>query len=52
MRDFRASRFDDALDALTIAAKYDPQSVRVAQLKTAVEQAHHYGHTRLEAALH
>jgi tetratricopeptide (TPR) repeat protein len=37
--DFRASKFDDALDALTIAAKYDPQSVRVAQLKTAVEQA-------------
>ena len=37
--DFRASKFDDALDALTVAAKYDPQSVRVAQLKAAVEQA-------------
>jgi tetratricopeptide (TPR) repeat protein len=37
--DYRASKFDDALDALTVAVKYDPQSVRVAQLKTAVEQA-------------
>lgn len=37
--DYRASRFDDALDALAIAVKYDPQSVRVAQLKAAVDQA-------------
>jgi tetratricopeptide (TPR) repeat protein len=37
--DYRASKFDDALDALAIAVKYDPQSVRVAQLKAAVDQA-------------
>jgi tetratricopeptide (TPR) repeat protein len=35
--DYRASKFDDALDALAVAAKYDPQSVRIAQLKAAID---------------
>jgi tetratricopeptide (TPR) repeat protein len=36
---YRLSKFDDALDALTIAAKYDPQGVRIAQLKAAIDAA-------------
>jgi tetratricopeptide (TPR) repeat protein len=35
--DYRASKFDDALDALAVAAKYDPQSVRIAQFKAAID---------------
>jgi tetratricopeptide (TPR) repeat protein len=35
--DYRASKFDDAIDALAVAAKYDPQSVRIAQLKAAID---------------
>jgi tetratricopeptide (TPR) repeat protein len=37
--DYRASKFEEALDALAVAAKFDPQSVRVAQLKAAIEEA-------------
>ncbi len=37
--DFRVSKFDDALEALAVAAKYDPQSVRLAELRSEVEQA-------------
>ncbi len=36
---FQASKFDDALDALAVAAKYDPQSIRLAALRSEVEQA-------------
>ena len=36
---FVASKFDDALAALAIAAKYDPESVRLAELRTEIEQA-------------
>ena len=37
--DFRASKLDDALAALAIAAKYDPQSVRLVDLRSKVEEA-------------
>jgi len=37
--DYTLSKFDDALAALAVAAKYDPQSVRLAELRTEVEQA-------------
>ncbi|HXP93083.1 MAG TPA: tetratricopeptide repeat protein [Candidatus Binatia bacterium] len=36
---YRTSKFDDALAALTSAAKYDPQNARVAELRSEVEQA-------------
>ncbi|MDQ6932168.1 MAG: hypothetical protein M3160_03215, partial [Candidatus Eremiobacteraeota bacterium] len=36
---FRAAHFDDALEALATAAKYDPQSVRVQSLRSQIEQA-------------
>ena len=38
-QDYTLSKFDDALAALAIAAKYDPESVRLVELRTAVEQA-------------
>jgi tetratricopeptide (TPR) repeat protein len=38
-QDYTLSKFDSALAALEVAAKYDPQSVRLAELKAAVEQA-------------
>jgi tetratricopeptide (TPR) repeat protein len=38
-QDFVASKFDDALGALAVAAKYDPDSVRLAELRTEIEQA-------------
>jgi tetratricopeptide (TPR) repeat protein len=37
--EYTLSNFDDALAALAVAAKYDPQSVRLAELRTEVEQA-------------
>lgn len=37
--DYTASKFDDALAALTVAELYDPESVRLAELKNLVEQA-------------
>lgn len=37
--DYTLSKFDDALAALAIAAKYDPESVRLAELRAEVEQA-------------
>ena len=37
--DYTLSKFDDALASLAVAAKYDPQSVRLAELRTEVEQA-------------
>ena len=36
---FVSSKFDDALEALAIAAKYDPESVRLAELRSEIEQA-------------
>jgi tetratricopeptide (TPR) repeat protein len=36
---YTLSKFDDALAALAIAARYDPDSVRLAELKTEVQQA-------------
>lgn len=38
-QDYTLSKFDDALAALAIAAKYDPESVRLVELRTAVDQA-------------
>ena len=38
-RAYVASKFDDALAALAIAAKYDPDRVRLAELRTEIEQA-------------
>jgi len=38
-QDFVATKFDDALAALGVAAKYDPDSVRLAELRTEIEQA-------------
>jgi hypothetical protein len=37
--DYTSSKFDDALAALTVAEAYDPESVRLAELKNLVEQA-------------
>jgi hypothetical protein len=37
--DFRTSKFDDALAALSVAAKYDPQNTRLAELRSEIEQA-------------
>ncbi len=36
---FRASKFEDALAALEVAAKYDPQSVRLAALRSEIGSA-------------
>ncbi len=36
---YTESKFDDALAALSVAAKYDPGSVRLAELQTEVESA-------------
>ena len=38
-KDYETSKFEDALAALAIASKYDPQSVRVAALRSEIEQA-------------
>lgn len=37
--EYKAGHLDDALQTLTIAAKYDPQSVRMQALRSQVEQA-------------
>jgi len=37
--EFEAGKLDDALASLAIAAKYDPQSVRIAELRTEIDQA-------------
>jgi len=39
-QEYTLSKFDAALAALAVAAKYDPQSVRLAELRTEIEQAH------------
>jgi tetratricopeptide (TPR) repeat protein len=36
---YQASKFEDALAAVAVAAKYDPQSVRIAELRSEIEQA-------------
>ena len=36
---YRKSEFEDALTSLAIAEKYDPQSVRVAEIRSEVQQA-------------
>jgi lipopolysaccharide biosynthesis regulator YciM len=36
---YTLSKFDDALASLAIAAKFDPDSVRLAELRTEIEQA-------------
>jgi tetratricopeptide (TPR) repeat protein len=36
---YRASKFEDALAAIAVATKYDPQSVRIAELRAEIEQA-------------
>jgi tetratricopeptide (TPR) repeat protein len=38
-QEYLHSHFDDALASLAVAAKYDPDSVRLAELKTEIEQA-------------
>lgn len=38
-QDYTLSKFDDGLAALAIAAKYTPESVRLAELRTEIEQA-------------
>jgi tetratricopeptide (TPR) repeat protein len=38
-QEYTLSKFDDALAALAVAAKYDPDSVRLAELRSEVEQA-------------
>lgn len=38
-QDYTLSKFDDALAALAVAAKYAPDSVRLAELRAEVEQA-------------
>lgn len=37
--DYEQSKFDDALAALAVAAKYDPDSVRLAELRLEIQQA-------------
>jgi tetratricopeptide (TPR) repeat protein len=37
--DYEVSKFDDALAALAVAAKYDPDSVRLAELRPEIQQA-------------
>jgi tetratricopeptide (TPR) repeat protein len=39
VQQYQASHFEDALASLAIAAKYDPQSVRVAEVRSEIEQA-------------
>jgi tetratricopeptide (TPR) repeat protein len=36
---YQASKFEDALGSIAIATKYDPQSVRIAELRAEIEQA-------------
>lgn len=36
---FRESKFDEALSALALAAKYEPTNARLAELRTEIEQA-------------
>jgi tetratricopeptide (TPR) repeat protein len=36
---YQASKFEDALAAVAVASKYDPQSVRIAELRSEIEQA-------------
>jgi tetratricopeptide (TPR) repeat protein len=36
---YRAAKFEDALTSIAVAAKYDPQSVRIAELRSEIEQA-------------
>jgi len=38
-KDYQNSKFEDALAAVAVAAKYDPQSVRVAELRAELAQA-------------
>lgn len=38
-QEYEHSKFDDALDALAVAAKYDPDSVRLAELRLEIQQA-------------
>jgi tetratricopeptide (TPR) repeat protein len=38
-QEYTLSKFDDALAALAVAEHYDPESVRLAELRTEVEQA-------------
>ena len=38
-KDFAASLFDNALDALSVAAKYSPRDERVAAMRAQIEQA-------------
>jgi len=38
-QEYELSKFDDALASLQVAAKYDPDSVRLAELKIEIEQA-------------
>jgi tetratricopeptide (TPR) repeat protein len=37
--EFEAGKVDDALASLAVAAKYDPQSVRIAELRTQIDEA-------------
>ncbi len=39
LKEYQASRFEDALASVAVAAKYDPGSVRVAELRAEIEQA-------------
>lgn len=39
VQQYQGSRFEDALASLAVAAKYDPQSVRVAEVRSEIEQA-------------
>ena len=38
-QEYELSKFDEALEALAVAAKYDPDSVLLVELKTQIEQA-------------
>jgi len=39
VKDYQAAKLEDALAALAVASKYDPQSVRVAEVRAEIEQA-------------
>jgi tetratricopeptide (TPR) repeat protein len=39
VKDYQTSKFEEALAALSVASKYDPQSVRVAEVRSEIEQA-------------
>jgi tetratricopeptide (TPR) repeat protein len=39
VQQYQSSKFEDALASLAVAAKYDPQSVRVAEIRSEIEQA-------------